>query len=64
VGSIAGFSGTAAGAGAVIFTLWTGWMRDHDYSYTPILVTAAFLAPIATGTLFLLAGRVRAIELS
>lgn len=64
VGSIAGFAGTAAGAGAVIFTLWTGWMRDHDYSYTPILVTAAFLAPLATTVLFLLAGRVRAVEVS
>jgi len=64
VGSIAGFAGTAAGAGAVIFTLWTGWMRDHEYSYTPILVTAACLAPLATGVLFLLAGRIRALAIS
>ncbi len=63
VGSIAGFAGTAAGVGAVIFTLSTGWVVDH-FSYTPILITAAVLAPLATGALFLLAGRVRAIELS
>jgi ACS family hexuronate transporter-like MFS transporter len=63
VGSIAGFAGTAAGAGAVIFTLSTGWVVDH-FSYTPILITAAVLAPLATGALFLLAGRVRALELS
>jgi ACS family hexuronate transporter-like MFS transporter len=63
VGSIAGFAGTAAGAGAVIFTLSTGWIVDH-FSYTPVLVIAGLLAPLATGTLFLLAGRVRPVELS
>ena len=63
VGSIAGFAGTAAGLGAVIFTFSTGWVVDH-FSYTPILITAAVLAPLATGALFLLAGRVRAVELS
>ncbi len=62
VGSIAGFAGTAAGLGAVIFTLSTGWVVDH-FSYTPILITAALLAPLATGSLFLLAGRVRVLEL-
>lgn len=63
VGSIAGFAGTAAGLGAVIFTFSTGWVVDH-FSYTPILITAAVLAPLATGALFLFAGRVRALEIS
>jgi ACS family hexuronate transporter-like MFS transporter len=63
VGSIAGFAGTAAGLGAAIFTLSTGWVVDH-FSYTPILIAAALLAPLATGALFLLAGRVRALEIS
>ena len=63
VGSIAGFAGTAAGLGAVIFTFSTGWVVDH-FSYTPILITAAVLAPLATGALFLLAGRVRALEIA
>jgi ACS family hexuronate transporter-like MFS transporter len=63
VGSIAGFAGTAAGLGAVIFTFSTGWVVDH-FSYTPILITAAVLAPAATISLFLLAGRVRRIEVS
>jgi ACS family hexuronate transporter-like MFS transporter len=57
VGSIAGFAGTAAGLGAMIFTLSTGWVVDH-FSYTPVLVAAGLLAPIATGTLFLLIGRI------
>jgi len=61
VGSIAGFAGTAAGLGAVIFTFSTGWVVDH-FSYTPILITAAVLAPAATVALFLLAGRVRRLE--
>jgi MFS transporter, ACS family, hexuronate transporter len=56
VGSIAGFGGTAAGMGAVIFTLSTGWVVDH-FSYTPILVTAAILAPTATTVLFFLIRR-------
>lgn len=63
VGSIAGFAGTAAGLGAVIFTFSTGWVVDH-FSYTPILITAAVLAPAATIALFLLAGRVRRLEVS
>lgn len=58
VGSIAGFAGTAAGLGAVLFTLSTGWVVDH-FSYTPILVTAAVLAPVATTVLFVLIGRGR-----
>lgn len=63
VGSIAGFAGTAAGLGAVFFTFSTGWVVDH-FSYTPVLITAALLAPLATMSLFLLAGRVRALEIS
>lgn len=61
VGSIAGFAGTAAGLGAVIFTFSTGWVVDH-FSYRPILVVAALLAPLATASLFVLGGRVRRLE--
>jgi ACS family hexuronate transporter-like MFS transporter len=60
VGSIAGFAGTAAALGAMIFTLSTGWVVDH-FSYTPILVTAGLLAPLATLVLFLLGGRIRRV---
>lgn len=62
VGSIAGFAGTAAGLGAVIFTLCTGWVVDH-FSYTPILITAAILAPLSTTVLFLVSGPVRRVEI-
>jgi ACS family hexuronate transporter-like MFS transporter len=61
VGSIAGFAGTAAGLGAVIFTFSTGSVVDQ-FSYTPILLAAAMLAPLATTALFVLAGPVRRVE--
>jgi len=61
VGSIAGFAGTAAGLGAVLFTLSTGWVVDH-FSYTPILIVAAILAPTATAVLFVLINKTRARE--
>jgi ACS family hexuronate transporter-like MFS transporter len=58
VGSIAGFAGTAAGLGGMILTFCTGVVVDH-FSYTPILVTAGVLGPVATIVLFGLIGRVR-----
>jgi MFS transporter, ACS family, hexuronate transporter len=60
VGSIAGFAGTAAGIGAMIFTLSTGWVVDH-FSYTPILVAAGLLGPTATAVLFLVGGPVHPV---
>ena len=63
VGSIAGFAGTAAGLGAMIFTFTTGWVVDR-FSYTPILLTAGLLAPVATGVLFLLIGRVQRLDIA
>jgi MFS transporter, ACS family, hexuronate transporter len=63
VGSIAGFAGTAAGLGAVIFTQSTGWIVDH-FSYTPVLIAAAVLGPVATTVLFFLVGKVRAHNVS
>jgi ACS family hexuronate transporter-like MFS transporter len=61
VGSIAGFAGTAAGLGAMIFTMSTGWVVDH-FSYTPILVAAGLLGPLGTVVLFVVAGRVHRLE--
>ena len=61
VGSVAGLSGSAAGLGAMLLTAVTGFVVDHG-SYTPILITGACLAPIATYCLFALCGPLRAIE--
>ncbi|MGH9354106.1 MAG: MFS transporter [Terriglobia bacterium] len=53
VGSIAGLAGTAAGLGAIIFTLSTGWVSEH-FSYKPMLFTASLLIPLATLVLYVL----------
>ncbi|MGH9401313.1 MAG: MFS transporter [Terriglobia bacterium] len=53
VGSIAGFAGTAAGIGAMIFTLSTGWITER-FSYKPMLFAASLLVPLATLALIVL----------
>jgi len=63
VGAVSGLSGCAAALGAMIFNFSTGWIVDN-FSYTPVLVAAGLLAPVATGALFLLAGRVRVLEIA
>lgn len=60
VGSIAGYSGTAAGLGAAAFTFSTGAIVDR-MGYTPVLVIAAVLAPLATALLFLVSGPIRKV---
>ena len=62
VASVAGLGGTGAGIGSMIFVFTTGWVVDH-FSYTPILVTAALLAPLGTIALFTLAGPIRHVPL-
>lgn len=62
VASVAGLGGTGAGVGSMIFTFTTGAVVDH-FSYTPILVTAALLAPLGTLALFWLAGPIRRVPL-
>lgn len=53
VASIAGLAGTAAGLGAVLLTLLTGWVTEH-FSYRPVLVLSGLLIPTATLVLYLL----------
>lgn len=53
VATIAGLGGLAAGIGAIVFTLSTGWLVDH-FSYTPVLVISGILPLVGTGFLFLL----------
>jgi MFS transporter, ACS family, aldohexuronate transporter len=61
VASVAGLGGVGAGAGAVLFTLATGWVVDH-FSYTPILVAAGLLPVLGTTTLFVLGGPIRRLS--
>lgn len=62
VATVAGLGGVGAGIGSMIFIFTTGWVADH-FSYTPILVTAALLAPLGTLALFWLAGPIRRVAL-
>ena len=47
VASISGLAGTSAGIGAMMFTLYTGWVADH-LGYLPIFILSGFLVPIGT----------------
>ena len=62
VASVAGLGGVGAGAGAILFTLSTGFVVDHFHSYTPVLVAAGILPALGTIVLFLLGGPVRRIQ--
>ena len=61
IGSVAGLGGTGAAIGSMTFMLSTGWIVTH-LSYAPVLVVAGVLAPIGTVVLFLLAGRIEAVD--
>ena len=62
VASVAGLGGVGAGAGAILYTLTTGFVVDHFHSYTPILVVAALLPAMGTIVLFLVGGPVRRLS--
>ncbi len=62
-GTVAGMGGLAAGVGAIIFTLTTGWVVDH-FSYTPILIAAAILPLVGTAILILLGGKFEPCKLT
>lgn len=61
VGSVAGFGGTGAAIGSMTLTLATGWIVTH-FSYAPVLMIAGILAPVGTVVLFVLAGKIRRVE--
>jgi MFS transporter, ACS family, hexuronate transporter len=61
VASVAGLGSVGAGAGAILFTLTTGWVVDH-FSYTPILVVAGLLPVLGTLILFTLGGPIRRLS--
>ena len=63
VASVAGLGGLAAGVGAMLFTLATGWSVDHYHTYTPILVIAALLPLLGTILLFAVGGPIRRVHL-
>jgi len=62
VASVAGLGGVGAGAGAILFTLTTGFVVDHFHSYTPILAVAALLPALGTVVLFLVGGPIHRLS--
>jgi ACS family hexuronate transporter-like MFS transporter len=58
IGSVSGMSQSGAGFGSMLFVLATGWVVDY-YSYTPILIAAGVLGPLATISLFALVGTIK-----
>ncbi len=62
-GTVAGMGGLAAGIGAIVFTMTTGWVVDH-FSYTPILIAAAILPLLGTAILLTLGGKFEPCKLT
>ena len=60
VGSVAGIGGTAAGIASIAFTLLVGWIVDH-FSYTPVYIIVAFMAPMGALLFFSIIGRIERI---
>jgi ACS family hexuronate transporter-like MFS transporter len=64
VASVAGLGGVGAGAGAILFTLTTGFVIDCFHSYTPILVVAGLLPLVGTTVLFFVGGPIHRVSLN
>jgi ACS family hexuronate transporter-like MFS transporter len=47
VGTVAGFVGFGGAMGGIVLGQIAGWLRDHHFSYTPVLVTAGSLHVLA-----------------
>jgi ACS family hexuronate transporter-like MFS transporter len=47
VGTVAGFVGFGGAMGGIVLGQVAGWLRDHHYSYTPVLCIAGSLHVIA-----------------
>jgi ACS family hexuronate transporter-like MFS transporter len=60
VGSVAGIGGTAAGIASILFTLLVGWIVDH-FSYTPVYIIVAFMAPLGALLFFTIIKRIEPV---
>jgi ACS family hexuronate transporter-like MFS transporter len=53
LGNLAGLVGLGGAMGGVVLGQTAGWMLDHGFSYTPVLIIAASLHVIAFGVICL-----------
>ncbi|HVS51976.1 MAG TPA: MFS transporter [Opitutaceae bacterium] len=64
VGTVAGFVGLGGALGGIVLGQIAGWLRDHGFSYTPILVTAGSLHVVAFVLICVVIPRIRALDFS
>jgi ACS family hexuronate transporter-like MFS transporter len=53
VGTVAGLVGLGGAMGGVVLGQLAGWLLDHGFSYTPVLITAGSLHLVAFGVICL-----------
>jgi ACS family hexuronate transporter-like MFS transporter len=64
VGTVAGLVGLGGALGGIMLGQIAGYMRDHDFSYTPILILAGSLHVLAFTLICVVVPRIRPIEFS
>jgi len=62
VGTVAGLVGMGGALGGVVLGQIAGYMRDHGFSYTPILVSAALLHLVAFILIIVVIPRIRQLD--
>lgn len=62
VGTVAGMVGLGGALGGVVLGQVAGYMRDHDYSYAPILIIAGSLHVLAFVLVCVVVPRIRQVD--
>jgi MFS transporter, ACS family, hexuronate transporter len=62
VGTVAGMVGLGGAMGGIVLGQVAGYMRDHEYSYTPILIISGSLHVLAFILICLVIPRIRQVE--
>ncbi len=64
VGTVAGFVGFGGALGGIVLGQIAGYLRDHHYSYTPILIIAGSLHVLAFILICVVIPRIRRLDFS
>src|SRR5690606_5694252 len=62
VGTVAGMVGFGGALGGIVLGQVAGYLRDHNYSYTPILMIAGSLHVLAFILICVVIPRIRQVE--
>ncbi len=63
VGTVAGLVGLGGAMGGVVLGQLAGWLLDHGFSYTPVLMTAGSLHVLAFAVICLCIPRLQRLTL-